>query len=82
MCAMCAMCAMCNQVARALQPYKGELRKVWGSTLYHLEDVVGGPSGAGALGPLGIRGMPDIFTPFKEKVERMGRVRKELPSPK
>ena len=52
------------QVAQVLRPYKGDLKKVWGSTLFHLDDVVG-PSGA--LGPLGIRGMPDVFTPFKEK---------------
>ena len=57
---------MCNvQVARSLRPYNGDLKKVWGSTLFHLDDVIG-PSGA--LGPLGIRGMPDVFTPFKEKV--------------
>lgn len=47
--------------------------------MYHLEDVAG-PSGA--LGPMGIKGLPDIFTPFKEKVERMGNVRKEMPGPK
>ena len=53
------------QVVTALQPLNGELRKLWGHTLFHLEDVAG-PSGA--LGPQGIKGMPDIFTPFKEKV--------------
>ena len=36
--------------------------KVWGSTLFHLEDA------AASMGPGGIRTMPDVFTPFKDKV--------------
>lgn len=35
---------------------------VWGSTLFHLEDA------AASMGPGGIRTMPDVFTPFKDKV--------------
>lgn len=39
--------------------------KVWGSTLFHLEDA------AASMGPGGIRTMPDVFTPFKDKVHDM-----------
>ena len=66
------------QVSNSLVSFNGDLRKVWGHTLFHLEDVAG-PSGA--LGPMGIKGLPDVFTPFKDKVERMGKVKKEEPSP-
>lgn len=52
-------------MATALRPLNGELHKLWGHTLFHLEDVAGP---AGALGLQGIKGLPDIFTPFKEKV--------------
>ena len=47
----------------------------WGSTLYHKDDV------EAALGGGGIRVMPDVFTPFKDKVEGKIRIREEVPAP-
>lgn len=46
----------------------GKLTRVWGSTLYHLDDL-----------PFTRleRDMSDVFTPFKEKVERNSQVRDE-----
>lgn len=41
--------------------------KVWGSTLFHLEDA------AASMGPGGIRTMPDVFTPFKDKAREAAR---------
>ena len=58
------------KVTRALQPIGGRVEKLWGSTLFHWEEVAG-PQGA--MGPQGIRGMPDVFTPFKEKVRCLQR---------
>ncbi len=52
------------QVIDSLVPFNGQLKKVWGATMYHLNDV------AGVLGPMGVKGMPDVFTPFKDKVQR------------
>ncbi|KAI8473501.1 MAG: cryptochrome DASH1 [Monoraphidium minutum] len=60
------------KVARAIKPRGGRLLKVWGSSLYHRDDL---PFGAGC------RDVPDVFTPFKDKAERMGKVRKEFPAP-
>lgn len=45
----------------------------WGATLYHKDDV------EAALG--GLRHMPDVFTPFKEKLEGKCPIRAELPQP-
>jgi hypothetical protein len=57
------------RVSRALKPLNGRLEKLWGMTLFHWEEVAG-PEGA--LGAQGIRGLPDVFTPFKEKVGEGG----------
>ncbi|GFH16890.1 deoxyribodipyrimidine photo-lyase [Haematococcus lacustris] len=51
-------------VVKALDPAGSRLQKVWGHTLYHLDDLQGngGPFSSG-----GIKTMPNIFTPFKEQ---------------
>jgi deoxyribodipyrimidine photo-lyase len=48
-----------------VQPRGGRLVKLWGSSLYHRDDL-----------PFkeGCGDVPDVFTPFKEKAERMGKV--------
>lgn len=58
---------------KALKPLKGELRDIWGYSLYHREDL---PFKAE------LRDLPDTFTPFKEKCERNCKVRPALPPPK
>jgi len=49
----------------------GRLELHWGSTLYHLDDL-----------PFhtGVRDMPDVFTPFKQKCEMGSTVRRCLPT--
>ena len=51
--------ALINSLKR---PLKGSLETVWGSTLYELEDL-----------PFeqGVDGMPDVFTPFRNKMEKV-----------
>ena len=53
-------------VAKALQPGGGKLQPRWGYSLYHLEEL---SSAQGAPFFSGMRNMPDMFTPFKEKVD-------------
>jgi hypothetical protein len=48
------------------QPAGATLSKVWGSTLYHRDDL---PF------PASMAGMPDVFTPFKDAAERKSQVR-------
>mmetsp|Transcript_19646 Transcript_19646/g.54802 ORF Transcript_19646/g.54802 Transcript_19646/m.54802 type:complete len:584 (+) Transcript_19646:357-2108(+) len=63
---------------RALKPVGGKLTRLWSNTLYHMDDL---QSAQGPLGARGIKGMPDGFTSFREKVERGARVRQALPAP-
>jgi deoxyribodipyrimidine photo-lyase len=44
---------------------------VWGSTLYHRDDL-----------PMSIDAVPDVFTPFRSAVEKKCRIRPALPSPR
>lgn len=67
------------QVERTIQPSNGRLQRLWGHTLYHLDDLQG--PGGPFSGPTGICGMPDVFTPFKEKCEQRVTVRREVPTP-
>jgi deoxyribodipyrimidine photo-lyase len=52
---------------------KAKLRKEWGHTLYHIEDL---PFAEG------LSDMEDVFTPFKNKVEKKSSVRKQFATPK
>ncbi|MFT5619128.1 MAG: deoxyribodipyrimidine photo-lyase [Arenicella sp.] len=47
-----------------------DLELIWQSTLYHIEDL-----------PFPVRNLPDIFTQFRKKVEKMAAVRDVLPTP-
>lgn len=54
-------------------PQGGKLQKIWGSTLYEPEDL---PFDGQA------RGMPDVFTPFRNKVEKNCKIGTPLSAPK
>ncbi|EFJ39190.1 hypothetical protein VOLCADRAFT_101264, partial [Volvox carteri f. nagariensis] len=59
-----------------------KLLRFWGHTMYHIDDLTQPPEGGGkaAFAP-GMKDMPDVFTPFREKVEKRCPVRKDLPPP-
>ena len=59
-------------VASALRDVRGSLKPLWGSTLYHLDDL---PYDAD------LRDLPDVFTPFRNKVESRCAVRAPLRTP-
>eukprot|EP00667_Euglena_gracilis_P007028 EG_transcript_7094 len=61
--------AVDRQVEGALKP-RARLVREWGATLYHRDDL---PF------PATLATMPDVFTPFKEAVERKCTVRPLLP---
>lgn len=51
---------------------KGNLHAIWGSTMYDIEDL---PFNAD------LQDMPDVFTPFRNKVEKKSTIRNPLPVP-
>jgi deoxyribodipyrimidine photo-lyase len=51
---------------------RAKLRSMWGHTLYHIDDLPYLPN---------LSDLPDIFTPFKNKVESKCAVREVLASP-
>ncbi|KAG2435381.1 hypothetical protein HXX76_007453 [Chlamydomonas incerta] len=69
-------------VARSLKPAGGKLLRYWGHTMYHYDDLTAPPAGGGkgVFAP-GMKDLPDVFTPFKEKVEKRAAVRRDLPPP-
>lgn len=48
----------------------GTLVRMWGHTLYHIDDLTAGPYAPG------LSNFGDVFTPFREKVEKSCTVRK------
>lgn len=59
-------------VKSVLNRKNGSLRKVWGSTLYNIKDLPFPGEEAG---------MPNTFTPFRNKVEKSCTIDKPLPIP-
>lgn len=57
------------KVKRALGD-KGRMHTLWGQTLYHKDDL-----------PMDVGDVPNVFTPFKNKVEGRSQVRQLLPTP-
>nr|QDO16395.1 cryptochrome DASH [Lingulodinium polyedra] len=57
---------MDQRVRAAIAPLGADLEEVWGNTLYHLADL---PFSGG------LRNLPNVFTPFKEKCERQAGLR-------
>lgn len=62
-------------VAAALAASNARLELRWGSTLFHLDDL---PFDVAR----GLKDMPDVFTPFKQKCEDRCAVRAPLPAPR
>jgi len=65
--------AVDKSVKRILKKHKGTLKTIWGSTMYDPLDL---PYDGG------FNGIPDVFTPFRNKVEKNCDIGKPLPSPK
>lgn len=59
-------------VGAAVGERGGELEMIWDSTMYHLQDL---PYDE-------LQRIPDVFTPFRKRVEEQSAVRKLLPTPK
>ena len=61
-----------RSVVKSHNPLLGSLEAVWGSTMYDPEDL-----------PFrdGVYGIPDTFTPFRNKVEKNCEIGNPLPSP-
>ena len=51
---------------------KAKLQQVWSNTLYHIEDLPFSND---------LSDLPDVFTPFKNKVESKCKVRDAVPAP-
>lgn len=70
-------CNVDRSVRRAVQTFRagaasGSLETVWAATLYDINDL-----------PFhnGVQGMPDTFTPFRNKVEKHCKIPSPLPAP-
>eukprot|EP00002_Diphylleia_rotans_P027406 TRINITY_DN5493_c0_g1_i2.p1 TRINITY_DN5493_c0_g1~~TRINITY_DN5493_c0_g1_i2.p1 ORF type:complete len:418 (-),score=56.84 TRINITY_DN5493_c0_g1_i2:520-1773(-) len=59
-----------TKVARACQSHNATLNLVWGSTLFHIDDI-----------PFRPRDVPDIFTTFRKRVENESQIRNLFPRP-
>ncbi|MEM9666203.1 MAG: DASH family cryptochrome [Bacteroidota bacterium] len=57
-------------VAAALRGTDASLRLFWGHTLYHPDDI-----------PFGVSDVPNVFTPFRKRVEKKASVRKTFSAP-
>ncbi|CDF37246.1 unnamed protein product [Chondrus crispus] len=57
-------------LATALKKQGAELSSFWANTLYHEDDL-----------PFDIRTMPDVYSDFRESVEKRGNIRVPLPAP-
>eukprot|EP01004_Peranema_trichophorum_P002961 NODE_1981_length_1729_cov_39.123910_g1689_i0.p1 GENE.NODE_1981_length_1729_cov_39.123910_g1689_i0~~NODE_1981_length_1729_cov_39.123910_g1689_i0.p1 ORF type:complete len:513 (+),score=56.38 NODE_1981_length_1729_cov_39.123910_g1689_i0:49-1587(+) len=58
-------------VSNAIKDKSSKLIKLWGSTLYHIDDLPFAKN---------LADMPDVFTPFREQVERRCKVRDLVPN--
>jgi len=50
------------------------MERLWGSTLYHIDDIPFDVEG-------GLKDLPDVFTPFRKKVETKSSTRESMPAP-
>ncbi len=57
-------------VAAALTPLQVKLKRFWGSTLYHREDL-----------PFAINDIPEVFTQFRKRVEKSSSIAFLFPTP-
>ena len=59
-----------SDLSKRLKPLNIDLELYWQSTLYHVRDL-----------PFEIARLPDVFTPFKNRIERTAVVRDLVPTP-
>jgi len=59
-----------SKLEEALRPMNVELHPHWGGSLYHIDDL-----------PFAVEDMPDVYTDFREEVEKAVKVRDPLPVP-
>jgi len=59
-----------NEVERNLRKQSIKVKKYWGGTLYHNQDI-----------PFSIGNIPDIYTEFRKATEKSATVRKTFPLP-
>lgn len=57
------------EISKHLKPLNIEMELIWGATLYHVLDL-----------PFQVKFLPDIFTEFKNKLEKHSRVRPTFPT--
>lgn len=63
-----------KQLKRVLKQYNGNLESTWGSALYDIDDLED-------VFHDGVYGMPDSFTPFRNKMEKKCKIGMPIPSP-
>ena len=64
-----------KQMKRILKQYDGRLESTWGSALYDIDDLDDVfPNG-------GVYGIPDSFTPFRNKMEKKCKIGSPIPKP-
>ncbi|MFD2571454.1 DASH family cryptochrome [Spirosoma soli] len=59
-----------SDLSKRLKPLNVDLDLFWGATLYHVRDL-----------PFDISRLPDVFTQFRNKVEKYAQVRETIPTP-
>ncbi|MEZ0483118.1 DASH family cryptochrome [Fibrella aquatica] len=59
-----------SALSKRLKPLNIDIELFWGSTLYHIRDL-----------PFGVAKLPDVFTQFRNQVERRAEVRELDPAP-
>lgn len=59
-----------SDLSKRLKPLNIDLELFWQSTLYHVRDL-----------PFEIARLPDVFSPFKNRVEKYADVREPVPTP-
>lgn len=59
-----------GEIEKKLFHEKADLELFWGVTLYHIADL-----------PFLVRQIPDVFTPFRKKVEKLAEIREPFPTP-
>lgn len=60
-----------ESLREALRASGGEMKTFWGNTLYHTDDV-----------PFKMPDVPDVYSDFREAVEKRGEIRPPLEAPK
>lgn len=60
-----------SALSKRLKPLNIDIELFWNSTLYHVRDL-----------PFGVAKLPDIFTQFRNQVEKYASVRELIPTPK